>query len=1106
MHITISSHFTQIAEHFSDTLNALDEFTCEVKESQYNGNELYYPADMTVKELTPILRQIQPFVPKLIPSYESKDMHWLWGTPKINPQNKPYAIKVIGSGQRVEKVLSQLVGLGFKVDHQNQIVHQTKMRRSAENSTLNQLIHWYVKQLDVDVSFMEWSLKSYDYDVLLHVANTNEMGDTVQEQATIELVGDDLEDLERARCIFIEAGYRTVTMTLKDSDELNSFHAVIGTLRREENGRLFKETVHTAMLALKVDYFKCSPTFEYKTLDSPTQVMLPSQKYRSGHLQDTKDFRKFLPNRRCLDTGIEYVFPNHAVPIASIISPLQLCAPSPLRPSVLNHFDHRFDALAQALDIPQNIPSYILPAWLIDPHTDIEVVLKKSLQSTHTLLDVAAYMKCASLKSEFIRLACGLDTPISVSAIQGLSNLGLTEEDRALLIGQCTAEDKVRSLFILSILLEDQHHDAVSLCLEKIESWAQPDPLFTACMALIRKGEYEDVLESINGNRECSKDLQICVLRLMRAWLMNNQPTESLLRDLLNCVTACDESDLFVVFSWAIGIGISKLEYSMVEEVLDFCCHTLDDGSQVQSYMLNAILRAQLSDQENQKLLALLQQIDLDDSDAERSLNRVRGALSNILTETDWIFSGGYGRGVDLYEPGKIYVPDSIKSVLQPIRHKIPTALVRVIYQLSWGSNITTMMFSAAYWAYPQVATLYESWIYNATPKNQNDLIPRLATVLMFADQELSVSSMLLRCHLELPVMRPIAESDELIGELLAYHESDRLRDSARQIMQSCSIKFKKVLLGHHRVFLNHCEHKKEYGYSSNDLSKFDSDELERIIQSLGIPMPRSKELMNSDLLLRLAAKEKVDSSELLLLMRLIPASQAILVWNILAADLKNLERSELQSLAETEWLWDQLSPTAIQNSLLALFNEDWVQREGACIIARHVGRSLFDGSSLSQSLKSRLVEAVNDDDSDVVREAKAACIELIDNFIVPTVENITAGILSLEDSDLWTERLSEFILSSDEDDRRELIQNDELWEVMALDVLEDLWLQQVEGGWRHRRSFCEFIYHNPLILEGDRNEEIHAGLMSLLDDSDSDVRHSAREACEQHGIEMNED
>ena len=58
--------------------------------------------------------------------------------------------------------------------------------------------------------------------------------------------------------------------------------------------------------------------------------------------------------------------------------------------------------------------------------------------------------------------------------------------------------------------------------------------------------------------------------------------------------------------------------------------------------------------------MKILDSYDTTDNDAVRSMGRVRTTLSGSRPQpNDWLFSGGYGRGVDIYESGECVVPQS---------------------------------------------------------------------------------------------------------------------------------------------------------------------------------------------------------------------------------------------------------------------------------------------------------------------------------------------------------------------------------------------------------------------------------------------------------------
>ena len=86
-------------------------------------------------------------------------------------------------------------------------------------------------------------------------------------------------------------------------------------------------------------------------------------------------------------------------------------------------------------------------------------------------------------------------------------------------------------------------------------------------------------------------------------------------------------------------------------------------------------------------------------------------------------------------------------------------------------------------------------------------------------------------------------------------------------------------------------------------------------------------------------------------------------------------DRSEILSLCRSAEVWTGLDQDELSTFWLELSRGGWIAREAAAVIAiNHPGLLV---SSQAQEISSRLLELSRDDDSDVEREAKTACVTL---------------------------------------------------------------------------------------------------------------------------------
>ena len=86
-------------------------------------------------------------------------------------------------------------------------------------------------------------------------------------------------------------------------------------------------------------------------------------------------------------------------------------------------------------------------------------------------------------------------------------------------------------------------------------------------------------------------------------------------------------------------------------------------------------------------------------------------------------------------------------------------------------------------------------------------------------------------------------------------------------------------------------------------------------------------------------------------------------------------ERSEILTLCRTPSIWSELDQDALSERWLEFADGGWVGREAAAVLIMNHDTLLI--GSHAERIRDRLLELRDDNDGDVQREAKAACVAL---------------------------------------------------------------------------------------------------------------------------------
>jgi hypothetical protein len=527
---------------------------------------------------------------------------------------------------------------------------------------------------------------------------------------------------------------------------------------------------------------------------------------------------------------------------------------------------------------------------------------------------------------------------------------------------------------------------------------------------------------------------------------------------------------------------------------LRYAIEDLSSGSSKQCILINASYRADLEPSEAEALTHLIHGFDESDSDTQRSLGRALDIFNHRCELSHWFFRGGYGRGVDFYDPfysvhESPIIPQQLRSFTAPIlpSRSSMIAWLKFISRTSIAPEFSAFTATSMIHSFPEITPLLEQFVSGDEGASQTK--SGIVAALIFSDLPMTLSPVHLRCLLNQEhTGGPLIETPEMIGELIYYSQQSKTQLVARQLIQRLSESGRSLCASYLRA----------------QIMDGDQDrELSRLLFSLGFSMPGFK-TQHSNLDVRLALGQEISAQELVEALKRSEATECEF-WHELILNLVDGEdRSRDLALARDERLWREISTESLQAHLLNLSKQGWIKREVACVIAASCGDSILTGPQ-AHLISEMIQRLCNDSDSDVKQEAQKAASVLKLKVLIINAETLRSGVTSGSPQEVseWSERLYTFI--KNEEGRNEILtlcRDGALWEALDQDELGAQWLEFSEKGWVAREAAAVIATHHHALLLCSHAEEIRDRLIKLTTDSDSDVEREARTACVTLGIE----
>ena len=778
--------------------------------------------------------------------------------------------------------------------------------------------------------------------------------------------------------------------------------------------------------------------------------------------------------------------PANSAPISKVFSVRSIFTTKALRPGEFGNIESRLRSIYQAQGMLGEGASSLMCAAHVSAEIKPEEVLINAVENdADEALAMLRAERSESSRSTFQSAVGNSNDYECFEAAFGLCALGVTEADKLHLLGALNSQtDLDRKAAVITALFQGGLLPDL-IASGDLEEAMENAPLLEQLAELFDSGDPSSLIELAQSG-DLSWQKRVC-LHYILGLLAERFASMEYLAALLEIFDSEDDSDAQVMLTYATGQVVRRVGLAAAQRVLHNAIHSCSTGSRKQCLLINAIYRAELSAEEAETMIEEINAVTEEDSDTRRSLGRALDVFRGECDVVNWLFTGGYGRGIDLYDPfysDRGFIPEGLWSIFNAPSRSGMRLWLKAVSKISISREFSALTGAVMLDQYPDVVPAVEHLV----RKNQGSDNTRagLAAALLCSPHPNILSPLFLRCLLnENHTGGPIIESPEIIGELIYHSQQSETQLVARELMRSLSPEGRAVCVGLIRAQLNH-----------ND----PDEELSKLLFSLGASHTPQGAATKMSVELKIAVGDKVSAPELAELLRQSPEEEREELASLLISALDDSDRQSSLRLAKNSQLWSAVPMPAAQSHILALSRGGWVAREVACVFAGTLGAEVLTGA-LGSAVSDTIQRLCNDSDSDVTREAQRAATLLNLKVLIINEENIKAGLTS-DDAAEWTQRLYEFLKA--EDDRSEILslcRSAEVWTGLDQDELSAFWLELSRGGWIAREAAAVIAINHPGLLVSSQAQEISSRLLELSRDDDSDVEREAKTACVTLGL-----
>ena len=785
-------------------------------------------------------------------------------------------------------------------------------------------------------------------------------------------------------------------------------------------------------------------------------------------------------NERLQKAGIPVQLEADSIPFSVWVDPISINNTFALHPASYGNLEERIRRLGQYARLPFGLPPLAISSFHVHKDTSLVDALLESMKNDdRELAPVARWHVQEVMRGDFRRWVMERNSFLAFEGMDGLARLGLEESDIPLFVEQVLLKDDIpRSCFALAILAEQGKLQEV------VESGAINTALDDNEMiaSLVDFGIQGSLptLEKVFSLLDHWAQY-IGVLRLVKA-VASKHASFDLLDLLLQRSLDNNDNDVIVSFSWAIGVCVRALGFDSAEHLLKHCRDNLNDNQGHLCFLINGALRYSPSEEEGKILLGILNDMSFDDTDVTRSIGRVRDHISKQSIASNWLFRGGYGRGVDIFEYNGGCVPQDVLLTLSAQENSNPLNTIEYMHRVQSEAIVIAQIASRLLHFHPECLSVFTKWVFGDVHEACKIGV---AMALCMTSLEHSVSPVFLRCRVGLEVGGPLPEAAGSFGELMAYYEDWNLRDTVKELIyiSSASLRQQAAAYFHGRTFFD------------------TSDDIRTALLRTGVLQAPQKRLNISSACLQMSAGLKFDCNALIeeLKMQEKPHLSLFREWFM------NADRDEMIALASRTEFWALFDLHDVCQLALALLSHRYNNpKEIGSLICHTVGKDILQGDN-AKHIRSKLLSLVNDSSSYVADQAKKACTSLALDMVIINPETLRHNILNGgSELDTWIDRLFTFVQeANDVGELRQLARLKALWDVVGIERLIDNWFSWARSdNWIHREIACILVATFDTLLSGEHAQDVFSLMQSLSQDDDGDVRKEARLACDVHGIE----
>lgn len=601
--------------------------------------------------------------------------------------------------------------------------------------------------------------------------------------------------------------------------------------------------------------------------------------------------------------------------------------------------------------------AFALTARLPQPMSGAEIVARAATvdDARDDLMPVARAMNSPEMLPLFKQALGGYSSYAKVEALAGIAAVG-SAADAGPVIGMISSDDEEVAIQALATLVAIGAIDeaARSGALDPHVGKSDHEELVGSLIEAAHSGAYEAIGQALSDG---GWEKQLIILRLAREIARARKRPDGLFEAVLEPFTDLDDTDVLTTWVWA-AADAAPSPLDAADALLDLL-ENESAGQYRWSAALTALGRLSFPADSRADLAARILELDPnDDEDAKGTvrlaIGRIHPAyLSRAPGNDDRFLSSGYGRLEDLMDGmGGSPTADALLGA-GPTSN--PGPLLGMLATNQRSLDILSLASAALATWHPGVLPVFDEIASDRSAPTDTRIA--MAGTLLNAESPVRCPATMMRCLIGADAGGPLPEDPEILGELLAASMDGDTGEAATQLLRCRSAADRKMAASF-------------FDWRITPTSSTSSTEVKARIAVGGVPRRGAGPSWTVEPLFALQAGRDVPVTGILAAIHAHPDTAP----DAIATALTRANRDTLGSIARTPEVLGALPDAGLLGVFLALGNHsDWVQKEGAGIVAQTHGARLL-ASAGAEQVAELLIKLTADDDSDVTREADAAC------------------------------------------------------------------------------------------------------------------------------------